>query len=128
MMMVMVTARRIGLVAVMAALLLAGCGAADLLLPPVRTDITATQLQAMMNDGQALVILDVRTVQEYQEKHIPGSINIPVGELEQRMGELNPNARTVCVCRSGVRSAMAADMLVGAGFTRVYNLEEGLLT
>jgi len=111
------------------ALLIAGCGGSGVLDPgPVRQDVSSLELEAMMGDGQPLVILDVRTAGEYQARHIPGSVNIPVAELAARLGELDAHLRTVCVCTRGVRSVQGSQVLLDSGFTRVYNLEDGLQT
>lgn len=58
------------------------------------------------------VIIDVREVDEYQSGHIPGAINIPLGELEARVGEIPARGTVHMVCRSGARSARACDFLV----------------
>jgi phage shock protein E len=115
---------------VLGAAVLAGCGGSGVCAtcnPPsnARQDITAAQLQAMMGDGQPLLILDVRTAQEYAAGHIPGAVNAPLDQLDVWAGTLDGSLRTVCVCASGGRSQQAADQLVGRGFTDVYNLLGG---
>jgi phage shock protein E len=68
-------------------------------------------------------LVDVRTPEEYAQKHIDGAINIPIDELEFRFDELLPkNLPLVVYCASGVRAAYAAKLLKAAGFTDVYNL------
>lgn len=63
------------------------------------------------------VLLDVRTVAEFAERHIPGALNIPVHELGTRLQELGSKARPIVVhCRSGARSAAAAQLLQRAGY------------
>ena len=67
-------------------------------------------------DAGALV-LDVRSVFEYHAGHVAGAVNVPLEELEERLGELNPGARQIVVyCRSGARSREAAQVLQRAGF------------
>jgi phage shock protein E len=66
--------------------------------------------------GQGAVLLDVRTREEHAGGHIEGSKNIPVQELGKRIGELPEGKRIVVYCRSGGRSASAAQMLRSAGF------------
>ena len=80
-----------------------------------------------MKNNQRLVVLDVRTVSEYETGHIPGSVHIPLGELAARHTELNPNVPVVCVCSGGFRSLQAGQLLVAEGFDRVMNLEGGLV-
>jgi phage shock protein E len=64
--------------------------------------------------------VDVRTPQEYAERHYPGALNIPLDTLEHRLAELGPKDQPlVLYCRSGARSSVAAVLLKRAGFTRV---------
>lgn len=66
---------------------------------------------------QGALLLDVRTREEFHEQHVPRALNIPVQELAQRMREVGPASRPIVVyCRSGGRSAMAAELLRGAGY------------
>jgi rhodanese-related sulfurtransferase len=74
---------------------------------------------------QSLVVLDVRTAEEYAAGHVPGAINIPHTELAARIGELS-DARSrdiVVYCRSGNRSAQALTVLRDAGFSRLFHLQ-----
>ena len=102
-----------------------GCGAA-----PCTTceavDISAAQLQAMIDDGQPLVLADVRTPLEFATGHIPGAVNLPLDDIVTWASTLNPLTRTCCICQSGGRSATAANALVAMGFTQVYNLLGGM--
>lgn len=68
------------------------------------------------------LILDVRTAGEYQGGHVEGALNIPVQDLESRLGELKDKKRAIVVyCASGMRSASAAKILTDAGFSDVTN-------
>ena len=81
----------------------------------------AADARALVNDGARLV--DVRTPEEFSRDHIEGAVNIPVGELENRLGELGDKQGSVVLyCRSGARSARAKALLESRGFTRVVNL------
>ena len=72
---------------------------------------------------QGAVLLDVRTVSEYESGHIEGAINIPVHELTSRMFELADKSRPIVVyCRSGRRSSRAKQLLEDGGFQQVENL------
>lgn len=77
--------------------------------------------------GEAHLLLDVRTLEEYEEVRIPGAINIPLDELEDRMAEVPVDEPIVLVCRSGMRSMMGAEVLRHFGLRDVtlYNLEGG---
>ncbi len=68
-------------------------------------------------------LIDVRSVNEYRAGHIPGSINIPLRELQSRMGELDsPSDDVVVHCQSGGRSAKATRFLRRSGFSAVHDL------
>ena len=58
---------------------------------------------------------------------LPGAINIPLGDLPARLGELDPTRRVVLLCRSGGRSTQAAQFLTASGFADVVNLAGGML-
>lgn len=75
-----------------------------------------------------VVILDVRSQGEYDEGHIYGAVLIPHTELEARIGELanNKNHEVIVYCRTGVRSAIASEILDSNGFTKVYNMLGGI--
>jgi rhodanese-related sulfurtransferase len=62
------------------------------------------------------VLLDVREADEWAAGHAPGAYWIPLGELERARVEVPFNRQIVCVCRSGVRSARAAEALIEWGF------------
>ncbi len=77
--------------------------------------------------GPASQLVDVREPDEVAEGTLPDSLNIPVGDLPARVAELDPAAPVVLFCRSGGRSAQAAEFLVASGFTDVTNLDGGML-
>ena len=66
-------------------------------------------------------ILDVRSPAEYRSGSAPGSINIPLDQLEKRLGELDSTKPVVVCCASGARSALAAATLKRRGFREVIN-------
>ena len=71
-------------------------------------------------------VLDVRTVEEWNEFHAPNSTLIPLDELSTRISELPRDQEIVVVCRSGNRSQQARDILLGAGFDQVTSMAGGL--
>jgi molybdopterin/thiamine biosynthesis adenylyltransferase/rhodanese-related sulfurtransferase len=85
-----------------------------------------TELKAKIDRGDRFTLVDVREPHEYQIGRIPGSQLIPLGELPKRVNELDPSAEIVVHCKSGVRSAKAAEFLTKSGFTRVSNLAGGI--
>lgn len=69
------------------------------------------------------LLLDVRTREEFASGHVPGALNIPIQELANRVTELkHPERQLVVYCRSGARSAAAAELLKAAGFDRVHDM------
>jgi rhodanese-related sulfurtransferase len=70
-------------------------------------------------------ILDVRTLEEWNEGHIPGATLIPLDQLESRLAELPQGEEIVVICRSGNRSAVGRDILLGAGFESVTSVAGG---
>jgi rhodanese-related sulfurtransferase len=73
--------------------------------------------------AQGGVLLDVRSPEEFAAGHLPGAVNIPVGEVRARAGEIGSRSRPVVTyCRSGGRSARAAATLRELGFEKVLNL------
>ena len=84
--------------------------------------IDSKAAHALVKDQKAM-ILDVRTDDEFNARHIDGAVNIPVEDLDKRLGELTDKKRPVIVyCKSGSRSAKAAALLKAAGFTQVHDL------
>ena len=77
-----------------------------------------------LNTEKDIVLLDVRTVEEYTEKHIPGSVLIPVEVIKTQATEKlkDKNAVIFVYCRSGNRSATAAQALADMSYTNVNNL------
>lgn len=73
-----------------------------------------------------LFVLDVRKKEEYTEGHIPGAVNIYVGELEKRLSEVPQDRPVVSVCSTGNRSGIGASILARGNFKNVYNLIGGM--
>ena len=86
---------------------------------------TITENEAMPLIENEAIIIDVRTLDEYNTGHIVDAINIPVDNI----GSVDYDKDTVIIvyCASGVRSANAADALIDLGYTNVYNLDGGLI-
>ncbi|WP_413382729.1 sulfurtransferase TusA family protein [Alkalihalobacillus sp. 1P02AB] len=83
-------------------------------------------LKRVINNREALTILDVREKNEFDEYHIPSAVSIPMGELEKRVSELDKEKPIYVVCRTGNRSDMAAHLLVKSGYKRVVNVVPGM--
>jgi adenylyltransferase/sulfurtransferase len=83
------------------------------------------ELKRRRDAGENVLVLDVREPFEQQIAQIGGKL-IPLGELPQRMGELNPEQEIVIHCKSGGRSQKAAEFLAKNGFTKLHNLAGGI--
>lgn len=78
--------------------------------------------------GAPMTLVDVREDWETELAPVPSPhIHIPMGQITERLGELDPNAATVVICRSGGRSAEVARFLSARGFGSVFNLAGGIL-
>lgn len=89
--------------------------------------------EAPASDHAALVaagvqLVDVREPEETAAASVPGATFIPLGQLSERVGELDPSRPVALLCRSGGRSGKAADFLVSQGFTDVTNLVGGMVS
>jgi sulfur-carrier protein adenylyltransferase/sulfurtransferase len=90
-------------------------------------EITAEELRREMQEkGSELVLIDVREPHEWDIAHIEGARLIPLGQLPERLGELDGHAEIVTHCHHGVRSRKALQLLKGAGFSRVRSLAGGI--
>ncbi|MDE3057087.1 MAG: molybdopterin-synthase adenylyltransferase MoeB [Bacteroidota bacterium] len=89
------------------------------------TEITVEQLKARLDRGDDLFILDVREPHEYEIANI-GAPLIPLGELPKRFREIDSSKEIIIHCKSGRRSALAADFLRKNGFKSVKNLVGGI--
>ncbi|HEY1286149.1 MAG TPA: rhodanese-like domain-containing protein, partial [Solirubrobacterales bacterium] len=75
--------------------------------------------------GDGLLVLDVRDEDEYAEAHIPGSVNLPYGELPERRDELPRDRAIAAICSGGKRSGLAASILQREGFEEVLHVADG---
>lgn len=84
-------------------------------------EVSAVQLRERLaageRPGEEFALLDVRQADETAERPMPGALHIPLGEVVERMGELDAARETVVVCAAGVRSAKAIEALTAAGYT-----------
>ena len=98
---------------------------------PVRTDISVSVANDMINNNTGypnLLVLDVRTIEEYNNAHLYNVTLIPVDELESRLNEIESynDTEIIVYCRSGSRSLQASNLLVDNNFTKIYNMEGGI--
>lgn len=86
------------------------------------TQISMEEAVAMMAKEENYIILDVRTAEEFAEKHIPNAINIPNESIgSEELAELPDKKQLILVyCRSGNRSKQASEKLAALGYTNIY--------
>lgn len=73
------------------------------------------------------VLVDVRTTGEFRDGHIPGAINIPLDQLQANISKVPQGKPVVVVCASGNRSRTGANIVAGAGYKDVFNLQGGTM-
>ena len=90
-------------------------------------EMTATELKEKLDKGDDIQIIDVREAVEYETARIPNSTHIPLGQILNRMSEIDPARETVVHCKMGGRSAKAIEALTRAGFSgNLTNLKGGI--
>ena len=114
------------------ALLLGACSAIpvaeqvqEIDLASLPADISVDTVAAI-KDLDGVVVFDVREQSEYDEKHIPGVILIPLATIPDRLDEIPTDQTVVVTCRSGNRSNQAAEYLRDNGYTNVHNMLGGI--
>ena len=106
--------------ALLSLLILTGCAASAEQEAGYR-QITMNEAITMMDEESGYIILDVRTVEEFSDKHIPGAINIPNETIgTEDIPELPDKDQLILVyCRSGNRSKQASEKLAALGYTNI---------
>jgi rhodanese-related sulfurtransferase len=75
---------------------------------------------------KSIMVLDVRTPREFEQSHIPGAVLIPLQQLPERCGELDPQKEMLVICAHGVRSQQACRVLSQHGFQNLMNVSGGM--
>jgi len=88
--------------------------------------ISSEELQRRLAAGEAIQLLDVREVWEHEVARLEGATLIPLGELTERAGELDPEKPVVVYCHHGMRSYQAVVWLREQGFSLAQNLAGGI--
>lgn len=114
-------------IALAATLLLsfAACGSAD---QETRSRVTtAPELQERLKSAKKPLVVDVREPSEFDSGHIDGALLAPLGSVDKGLPGVEKDREIVLVCRSGRRSAKAQEILAAQGYTRLQNMEGGML-
>jgi adenylyltransferase/sulfurtransferase len=88
--------------------------------------ISPKELKARLDNGDKLVLVDVREEWEYSLAKLEGSTLIPLGTLPQSLARLSHDLEIIAICHHGMRSADATNFLLQQGFTKVKNLVGGI--
>lgn len=93
-----------------------------------KSSISYTQMNEMLKNNSNTFLLDVRSIQEYNEGHLNGAINIPLSELKEKANCILRNYDNIIIvyCQYGARSEKAVNILKKLGYNKVYNLCGGL--
>lgn len=100
-------------------LVVTGCSAGSY------TDVTVDKAKEMIDNGE-VVVIDVRTPEEFAVGHIPGAKLMPLQVIDGMLSELDKKEEYLVVCRSGNRSAEASAILADNGFESIYNMTGGM--
>lgn len=101
----------------------------DTLTTGIRT-VGATEAQSVIDEASSdLMVLDVRTPEEFAEGHLANAVNIDfyAGDFSDQLAALDPETPYVLYCRSGNRSATTAEMMEELGFADVTEVDGGIL-
>lgn len=117
--------KKLGILLLVVVILVAGCSSQEKAKEkavPVNK-ITASEAKVMIDGGEDLVILDVRTQEEYDQGHIENAVLIPDTEISAKAPTVlaDQNQTILVYCRTGRRSAEAAKKLVDLGYTHIYD-------
>ena len=82
--------------------------------------IKADEATVLAEDGA--ILIDVRSAEEFAEKSVEGSVNIPVDQIEAGLADYDQDSTLIFYCSAGSRAAKAVETAEAMGFTNVYNL------
>jgi phage shock protein E len=88
------------------------------------TNISPREAKERLATGKGVLLLDVRTPEEYNEIHIPNSISLPLNQLKPGISKVASDKDTeiIVYCLSGMRAASACSQLAAMGYTNVSNM------
>ena len=94
---------------------------------PTYREISCADVQAKLERGHALRLVDVRQPWEYTRRHLPGALLLPTDTFAARYtSELDPADEIICVCEHGIRSEAAARYLAAQGYENVATMTGGM--
>lgn len=92
-------------------------------------EITRIDIETLQNrlENEEIILLDVREVNEYEGGHIKGAVNAPLSSLDETELSYPKDEPIYVICRSGNRSAQAAELLKQRGYTEIYDVSGGMI-
>jgi rhodanese-related sulfurtransferase len=90
-------------------------------------NISSREAKTLLEKNKTIFLLDVRTPQENSQGKLPGTVLIPIGEFERRIGEVPKDKIILVYCAVGSRSKPVADFLVQRGYKQVYHMTDGIV-
>ena len=93
-----------------------------------KIEVNSKEVNTMLQKDKKLIVLDVRTVDEYKEGHLKGAINIDIrlSDALSKIDKLDHNAKYIVHCRTNHRSQIAVDHMVQSNFKTVYQMMDGI--
>jgi len=89
--------------------------------------VSPTEVQEMLSKGENVTLLDVRSLEEFEQMRIEGTTHIPLGAVRSRMNELDKDQPVIAFCKISLRGYEAALILKQGGFTNVKVMDGGIL-
>jgi rhodanese-related sulfurtransferase len=90
-------------------------------------NISSRDAKSLLEKNRNVYLLDVRTPQEYGQGKLAGSVLIPIGEFEKRIGEVPKGRPVIVYCAVGSRSRPVANLLAQRGYKEVFNMTDGIV-
>ena len=92
-----------------------------------KTQLSSPEIKEVLKKNKAIVILDVRTAEEFAAGHLKGAQNIDIRQSDaySKLDKLNPKTTYLVYCRTNHRSGMAVDYMMQKGFKTVYQMMDG---
>ena len=92
-----------------------------------KIEVNSKQVSTLLQKDKKLVVLDVRTAEEFNEGHIKGAVNIDIRQSDafSKIDKLNRKATYIVHCRTNHRSGIAVDHMMQSGFKNVYQMMDG---
>lgn len=94
---------------------------------PESAPMSPGEVDEALHEGKKLVLIDVREPEEFADGRVAVARNIPLRDLRARLADIPRDADVVLVCRTGARSQMAWELLLELGYTKVHNMDGGML-